>query len=230
MKKRIIVTGASSGIGRSAAVELGKSEHDLVLVGRRQDVLNEVAYECGGATVIVADLSDLASIPSVIDMVRAPGVYPVLINSAGVGEFNKFAKLDWASIEAQVVVNQLSPMRLIHEVLPWMLEEGGGQIVNVLSRIASQVMPGCSAYGASKAGLLMAAKTVAQEYRREGIKVTNLLPGAVDTPIWDGMTGHPERSDMIPVEVVGQTIADLVNRPHSHNVDELILMPTKGIL
>jgi len=228
--KKIVITGASSGIGRATAIQLSKSKHDLVLIARREDVLKEVAAECGGATVIAADLSKLDDIPGIVGQIRTEGVYPVLVNAAGTGVFDKYANLDWADIEAQITINELSPMRLIHAILPWMLEEGGGQIVNVLSRVASQVMPGCAAYGASKAGLLMLGNTVAQEYRREGIKVTSLLPGAVDTPIWDGMTGHPDRADMIPVQVVAETIADLIDRPHTHNVDELTLMPTKGIL
>lgn len=230
MKKRIIVTGASSGIGRAAAIELSKAGHELVLVARREAALKEVAQECGGAEVVVSDLSDLSAIPALIEKLKKADRYPVLINSAGIGKFNLYKDLDWANIEATILINQLSPMRLIHSILPWMLEAGGGQIINVLSRVATQVMPGASAYSASKAGLLILANTISQEYRREGIKMTNLLPGAVDTPIWDGMSSHPDRADMIPMEVVGEVIADLVNRPLNHNVDELMITPVKGIL
>jgi len=230
LRKRILVTGASSGIGRAAAIELAESGHEVVLVSRREDLLKEVAQECGGAEYVPWDLSDLSTIPALIEQVKKKDRYPVLINAAGVASFGRYAENDWADIESQVVVNQLSPMRLIHAILPWMLEVGGGQIVNVLSRVANQVMPYAAAYSTSKAGLLMLGNTVSAEYRRQGIKVTSLLPGAVDTPLWDAMESHPERADMIPVEVVAETISDLVNRPHTHNVDELVLTPTKGIL
>ena len=83
---------------------------------------------------------------------------------------------------------------------------------------------------ASKAGLLAAARGWQAEYRRTGLRITNLLPGATDTPIWDGGSFIPERNDMLPAAAVAEAIRDLILSPSDRNVDELTLMPPKGIL
>jgi len=230
LTKRILITGASSGIGREAALALAGKGHELLLLGRREDALASLIDECREGTAVPFDLGDIEGIPGLVSSLRADGRYPVLVNSAGIGGFGLAAELDWAVVEQQIRINQLAPMRLTQAMLPWMLEAGGGQILNVLSIAATSVLAGCSAYGTSKAALLMFGKVVSAEYRRKGIKVTNLMPGATDTPIWDGSEGGPDRSQMIPSDVVGATIANVIERPHTHNMDELVLMPTFGIL
>lgn len=233
MTKRVIVTGASSGIGRATALELAKSGHSLVLVARREDLLDSVGWECANLGVKVstyaADITSVETAAALLLNAYAPDFYPVLVNCAGLGVFGDFAQMDWKDIDAQIAVNFTAPTRLIYALLPWMLENGGGQIINVLSMAAERVLPGAAAYSASKAGLLMMGKVISEEYRRQGIRITSILPGATDTPIWDGTT-HLDRNDMIPCEAVAEAIANLVDAPLAYNVDEITIMPPKGVL
>ena len=234
MTKCIIITGASSGIGRETALALASQGHQLVLAARRQQLLLELLEECaergGSAHTVSCDVSSIDDCRMLVDEARRVGgtAEPVLVNAAGVAEFGDFAQMSVASVENQIQTNLVAPLYLCHEVIPWMLEVGKGQIVNVLSVAASQVFSGATAYAAAKAGLLMAGRCLASEYRRQGIRVSSILPGATDTPLWGD--GGPPRSDMLPASAVAQTIADIIAMPPDRNVDEITVMPPKGVL
>ncbi len=179
--------------------------------------------------VHVADLTS-DDINDVLSEFSADSGYPVVIQSAGVGDFAAFADLAWSSIEEQLQVNYLVPARIIHQLLPHILSQGGGQVINVLSMVCENVLPGAAAYAASKAALQMLGKVLAKEYRAQGLRVTNLLPGAVYTPIWAGSSMDSRREEMIPAEDMARVIADLVKSPQTYNVDELLVMPPGGVL
>jgi NAD(P)-dependent dehydrogenase (short-subunit alcohol dehydrogenase family) len=134
------------------------------------------------------------------------------------------------AIEQTLKINLMAPIYAIHAALPWMLEAGGGKIVNVLSIAAVHTFPGSGAYAASKAGLLALGRSVAADYRSQGVRVTAILPGSVDTPLWEGKSFVPNREDMLTREAVAETIRDVVLMPQDRSVDELLLMPPKGIL
>ncbi len=234
MGKSILITGASSGIGRAAAIKLARPEHRLYLVARRESELEQVAVICrelGSETDFVSqDLGELDRLPALADSAYQSQDFPVLINCAGIGVFAEFADLPWEDFQRQVQLNLFAPARLIHAALPRMLELGGGQIINVLSMTCVHVLPGGGGYSTAKAGLQMLGKIVSQEYRRKGIKVTNLMPGAVDTPIWDGSPMANCMPEMIPTEEVANLIFQLVTNPRSFNVDEILMMPSQGVL
>lgn len=236
MTKRVIVTGASSGIGEAVAVSLAEPGLELVLVARRAERLSEVAARCretgARVEVVAVDVTHPDAPTQVFDAAGAmgPGAFPVLVNNAGNAEFGPFADAEWSSIEHQVRLNLLAPMAMCHAFVPYALREGGGQIVNVLSITADLVLPGAAAYSAAKAGLRTFSKCLAADYRRKGIKVSAVLPGAIDTPIWDGKPFVPKREDMLPVEAVAGAIVELIRLPHDRNIEELTIMPPKGLL
>lgn len=231
MKKLVLVTGASSGIGRASSIELAARGCQVVLVGRREDALKEAAAECGdGALYRVADVSSSADVLTLAKEVGelVDGMELVLVNAAGIAEFGDFEQMSLESIEAQIQTNLLGPAYLVHALIPLMLSAERGHVVNVLSVAAELVLPGSAAYSATKAGLRMMSKVWAAEYRRKGVRFSCILPGAVDTPIWGG--GGPPRKDMIPVTAVSDVIADVVMSPPDRSYDEIHLMPPKGIL
>lgn len=234
MNKRILITGASSGIGRASALALSKNGVHLTLVARREAELGEVGEEClaKGASVEIypLDLTQIDAIPALVDTFLTGDCYPVLVNSAGIGVFKSFADLAWEDIDRQINLNLRAPARLIHACLPGMLQRGGGQIINVLSMTCVHILPGGGGYSTAKSGLQMLGKVVSQEYRKKGIRVTNLMPGAVDTPIWDGSPMQSRMGEMIPTVEVASLIARLVESPDSYNMDEILMMPPRGVL
>ncbi len=246
--KRVIICGASSGIGRAAAIALSKESCELVLAARRRPLLDELAAQCqaNGATAIgvpcditqyseceelIKTARELKSNPSALQHSNtSTSVEPVLVNSAGVAEFCAFADTEVAAIDNQIRTNLTGPMYACRAFLPWALSSGNGRIVNVLSISATTVFAGSAAYSASKAGLLMFGKSLAAEYRKAGLSVTSIIPGATDTAIWDSQGFVPPREDMLHSEAVGEIIRDVIMAPGDRNIDELVIMPPKGIL
>lgn len=224
--KEIVITGASSGIGTATARLL--SDHRLILVGRNRERLEAVANETNGHAV-VADLTDLAGLEAVAQSVSNESGGRVIVHAAGVAQFGSSAEMPWDTIQSQLDINLVAPLRLTHRLLPWLLG-GSGQVVSVLSIAATQTFPGAAGYCASKTGLLAAMRSLSAEYRKEGLRITNVIPGATDTPLWDGGSFIPDRKEMLSAEAVASCIADVVRSPSDRNFDEITLMPPKGIL
>jgi NAD(P)-dependent dehydrogenase (short-subunit alcohol dehydrogenase family) len=111
-----------------------------------------------------------------------------------------------------------------------MLETGGGRIINVLSIASLHAFPSSAAYVASKFGALGLTRSLAAEYRDKGIRMTALLPGSTDTPLWKRQAWSPEPSDMLKPADVGAAIADIITSPLEASYDEVVLLPPKGIL
>lgn len=234
--KRVVITGASSGIGRSAALQLARSGHALVLVARRVDLLLEVAKECqergaGGVQPVAMDVADAGQMPALADAVQNLGTGEIaLVNSAGTATFGPFYQTPIEAHREQMRVNFDGTLHATHALLPLMVESGSGQIINVLSIAVQHAFPGAAAYSASKAAVLAMGRSLSVEYRRQGIRVTALIPGATDTPIWDQQSGSPPRDQMLTSRAVGRAIRDLVNLPPDRVIDELVITPPSGIL
>jgi short-subunit dehydrogenase len=179
-----LVTGASSGIGRSIAVALAADGSDLVVVARRRDRLEELAAELERThgvkvEVLVADMSDPEQLALVEDRLRA-GV-DLLVNNAGVGGQGPFAEIPLERQDRQIRLNVLAPVRLSHAALEHMLARGRGGILNVSSIAGLQPMPYVATYAATKAYLSSFSNALHEEVRGHGVSVTNLLPGFTTT-------------------------------------------------
>lgn len=236
MKKLAIITGASQGIGRETALQLSENDCDLVLSARSESGLQKVARECitAGAevTVVKGDLTAECACASLIERAKSVGHdhYPVLINNAGIADFASFDQQPIEVFEQHVQLNYLVGVRLCHAAIPWMLEQGGGQIVNVLSIAAKHPFSGAAAYCSSKAAMRMFSQVIAQEYRARGIHVTSLILGSTDTPLWDDKELKPETRDMLRPSAAAEAIRDVVLAGADRNFDEVVLMPPNGIL
>jgi short-subunit dehydrogenase len=232
--KRVVITGASTGIGHATARALAKKGHSLVLVARRADLLLEVAREClelgaAAATAAPLDLGEPSQATRLADHLQhLPAGEQVLVNNAGVAQFGDFATSSWIDHSRQIEVNLLGLMASTHALLPGMLADGSGLIVNVLSIAATHVFPGAEAYSASKAGALAFGRSLSASYRRQGIRVTQILPGATDTPIWG--EGGPDRNQMLSPDAVARVIRDVVEASPDRVMDEVTVTPPFGIL
>lgn len=224
---RLLVTGASSGIGRAVA-EAMAGDAELYLFARRADLLSEVAEATGGVPVV----GDVGNIEDCRRLVAAAvGESELcLVNAAGSAAFGSFHELASDALHDQIRSNLVGTINACHAAIPEMLRVGKGQIVNVLSIAARHVFPGAAAYAAAKAGALMFTQVLNAEYRRLGVRCTAVLPGSVDTPIWEGQGFVPERGDMLQPEAVAEAIRDLLLMPRDRSVDEVVLMPPKGVL
>ncbi|MEV7803194.1 SDR family NAD(P)-dependent oxidoreductase [Microbispora sp. NPDC088329] len=203
---RVLVTGASSGIGAATALELSARGARLVLSGRDEDALAGVAARTGGE-VLPADLSD----PSADLAVRA-GRVDVLVACAGEGWSGPFTRMSAGTAERLIAVNLAAHLQLTRLLLPGMLERGRGHLVYVASIAGVVGVREEAVYAATKAGLLAFAESL--RYELPGIGVTVVVPGVVDTPFF-ARRGRPytrRRPAPVPPERVARAIAVAVER------------------
>jgi NAD(P)-dependent dehydrogenase (short-subunit alcohol dehydrogenase family) len=177
-----LVTGATAGIGRAAAVQLARDGAEVIVHGRDADrgeqVVTEIAREGGKARFIAADLSDPAEIRHLAD---EAGQVDVLVNNAGISWFGPTADLDVATYDALFDSNVRAAYFLVAALAPRMAANGGGSIVNVASMVASIGLAGAAAYSGTKATLTAMTRAWAAEFSPHGVRVNAVAPGPVHT-------------------------------------------------
>jgi short-subunit dehydrogenase len=196
--KRVLITGASSGVGAALARALAKHGAVVGLIARRQDRLAEVLADCQtsspDSTMWVADLADTDAAGALAQQAwDALGGIDVLVNNAAVPKRRVVNALDPTEVEAVMRVNFFAPMHLTLAVLPRMLARGDGMIVNVSSVGGRLGIVHESAYCASKFALCGWSESMAVDLHDTGISVKLIEPGPVDTEIWD----QPDNDDPI---------------------------------
>jgi len=179
---RALITGASSGLGREMARLLDQQGHEVVLVARSTDALEDLASDLSSATVIGADLATPEGRQGVTEAI---GSVDVLINNAGFGECGMFAEIDEQRSVSMVELNCEAVVSLTRSYLPGMLERGSGRIMNIASTAAFQPGPTMAVYYASKAFVLSFTEAVAEEVRGSGVTATAFCPGAFTSGFQD---------------------------------------------
>jgi short-subunit dehydrogenase len=204
----VVVTGASSGIGRAAARRFARKGADLVLAARSEQSLRAVVAECeaAGARAIAVptDVTDAKAVEALAHRaVREFGRIDVWVNDAAVMAFGAIGEVP-PDVQHQVVAtNLLGTMHGARAVLPTMREQCRGVIVNVASLYAKMTTPYVSAYATSKFGVLGFSQVLRQELQADpGIHVTTVLPGSMDTPIFQHAANYTGRK-VQPVPPVG---------------------------
>lgn len=218
--KRVVVTGASSGIGRNAAERIAKAGGHVILVARRREALQEVAdgiAERGGsAAVHPADLSTRADVGRVAgEILEAHDGVDVLVNNAGhsirrlVSESYDRAR----DFEVTIDLNYLAPVRLILAFLPGMRERRHGHIVNVSTLGVLAGAPRFSAYLASKSALDMFTRSIAPEVIGDGVHVTTIYMPLVRTPMIEPTSAYDSVPALTVDDAARMVTRALVNRP-----------------
>lgn len=200
----VLITGASSGIGRKAAVEFARRGARTVLVARRQDRLEQLRKEIAGYApdplVCACDVSDRGQTSAMSDaVIESLGAPDILVNNAGFAVYGSVLDLATEDIESQMRTNYFGMVYCIKSFLPGMLERGSGHIVNVASVAASMGLPGIAPYCASKSAMLGFSEGLRHELAGTGVGVTVVSPIMVRTDFFDhpsfaGMPRHPRAS------------------------------------
>jgi len=189
--KRILLTGASSGIGEAGAERLAREGATLIVVARRQDRLDALAERittAGGTAISIAcDVSDLDAVDALVaDIEKRVGGVDILINNAGRSIRRSLSESleRWHDVERTIVLNYYAPLRLIRGLAPGMLERGDGHIINVSTwGVLSEASPLFSVYNASKAALSAVSRVSETEWGPRGVHSTTLYYPLVATPM-----------------------------------------------
>lgn len=237
LKKYAIITGASSGIGKETALAFASSGINVALVSRSAEKLAAVAAAASKSGVeaksYVVDLANLSKVQEKMRQIALDfGNIDILINNAGMGYTGTLSQTPLSDWQKVIDLNLTSVFECIKGVLPSMREQKRGTIINVASIAGKQAFANWGAYSVSKAGVIALSQALAQEERANGIRVTAICPGAVNTEIWDSKTVNAdfERSNMLTPQIVAQSILHTALLPQQAVVDELTLMPSAGVL
>lgn len=222
--KRILITGASRGIGRAIADKLAASDAELLLHGRDNVALAEVCktVQSRAAKVVklAYDLATKSGVARLIDDV-GPDALHLLVNNAGVAVVKPYTEITEPEWDQTIGVNVTAPCMLIQHFAPRM--PPGSSIVNVLSVAAKTGFPGWSAYCMSKFALEGFSQSVREELRDHRIRVINIYPAATDTEIWNKVEGEWPREKMMSAGDVANAVAFAVSQPNDVLLENITL-------
>jgi short-subunit dehydrogenase len=194
----ILLTGASSGIGREMARLLAPRARALALVARRRERLEQLREELSGAreglavSVHACDLADLDAVSTMLGAVRAEHGDPdVLINNAGLGDAGLFDRTDWNKTRQMIRVNVEALTLLTRELVPNMVERGRGGVLNVSSGFGLSFMPGFATYAGTKHYVTAFTEGLRLDLRGTGVVVSQVCPGPVETE-FNEIAGVPD--------------------------------------
>jgi short-subunit dehydrogenase len=226
--KRVLITGATGGIGSHVARLLAAGGAELFLTGRRSDALSELAdaLRIPASRVFTAELSDPDMVQSLADRVLEQlGSIDILINAAGIGIIKPFEQLTTEDFKKTLDSNLVSTFLLVKAFLPGMKQAGKGLIINIPGVLGKVPMAGAAAYSASKYGLVGMMQSLREELKRTEIRITNVFMGGVDSPFWDEIPMRVQREKMIRAEEAARAIWFLCQQPASGVVSEMVLQP-----
>jgi NADP-dependent 3-hydroxy acid dehydrogenase YdfG len=237
-EKVVIITGASSGLGEATARRLAKNGARLMLAARREDRLKDLVADIqkdgGVAKYQVTDISDRSQVEQLVQATKeAYGKIDVLVNNAGLMPLSPLAATKVDEWEKMIDVNIKGLLYGVAAVMPIMLQQGSGQIINLSSVAGHKVFPGGAVYCATK----FAVKAISEGIRLESdgkIRSTNISPGAVATELTSTISDD-EAAKMaeqlygiaIDADAIARAITFAIEQPADVDVNEMIIRPTK---
>lgn len=239
--RTIIITGASSGIGEATAKKLAKDGANVVLMARREDKLNSIkeSIESNGGKALVAsgDVTKKEDFENVVaKSVETYGKVDGLINNAGLMPLSYVKKLKTDEWEKMVDVNIKGVLNGVAAVLPQMIDNKGGDIINISSMAAHRYFPGGAVYCATKSAVKMFSEGLRQELApKYGINVTSIEPGAVATELTDTITDEDIKENMkdmmsmttLEAEDIANAIHYALSQPERVNINDVYIVPSE---
>jgi len=239
MKHIILVTGAGKGIGKTIAIEFAKAakynpdfEPVLVLSSRTQSDLDALALECraeGAATdTVTADLSKMDEVQQLADhIINKHGAIDCLVNNAGIGRFKPLEELTEEDFDATMNTNLKGTFFLTQTLFAAMQERRSGHIFFITSVAAEKAFKTSSVYSMSKFGQRGLIESLRLYGRECNVRITDVMPGAVLTPMWGEVNDEMQAAMMRP-EDIATPVVQAYFQPARTTVEEIVLRPTGG--
>jgi short-subunit dehydrogenase len=226
--KRVLVVGATGGIGSNTAKLLASGGARLFLSGRKADRLSELAGQIGipHDRLFVTDITRESEVRDMAARIREQaGGIDILVNASGIGIIKPVEQLSVEEFTQTLQSNLVGSYILVKAFLPMMKEAKKGLIVNIPGVLGKVPMAGAAAYSASKYGLVGMMQSIREEVKRTEIRITNLFLGGVDSPFWDSIDLRVQRERMIRSEEAARAVWFLCQQPESAVVSEMVLQP-----
>lgn len=226
------MTGGTKGIGRAIALSLVRAGAFLSISARRDDEIKTTVSELneaggGRAAGFVCDVRDYAQVKALFaNTVEAFGGVDILVNNAGIGIFTSVESMHAEDFRAVLETNLFGVFYCCHEAIPLMKERGGGYIVNISSLAGANAHPRMAAYNASKFGLNGFSEALMQEVRHDGIKVSYIMPGSVNTEFAGDEPSDAKKWQLHPDDIA-QVVMDLLQYPDRSLPSRVEIRPTR---
>lgn len=239
--KVVIITGASSGIGKATAMKLAKEGASVVLCARSEDELkklkDKIENNGGKALVVKTDVTQPADFENAVSQtLEKYGTVDVLINNAGLMPLSYIEKLKTDEWEKMIDVNIKGVLNGVAAILPTMRKNKSGHIINISSSAAHNYFPGGAVYSATKIAVKMFSEGLRKELAPQyGINVTSIEPGAVDTSLFETITDEDIKEKLkgmkgmttMEAEDIANAIFYALSQPDRVNINDVYLMPTE---
>ena len=230
----IWITGASSGIGKAAAKEFARTGSKVFVSSRRKTELERLNTELKDENLSVeifpCNIASSANVDQTVKKILTTNKINCLINNAGITSFKLAEDNSINEIDDVIHTNLLGPIYSIKSVLPSMIKNGGGTIINILSVVTKKVFSQSSAYSASKHGLIGYTNSLREEVRKYNVRIINVVPGATQTPIWSSEMREKYGDRMMTPEEIAQVIVWLYLQKGNLVTEEIVLRPILGDL
>jgi len=229
--KVAVVTGAGRGIGRESARLFAREGAKLVLASRTKSELEALAkelldYHDADALVFPCDVTKSNEVKALMEKaVETFGRIDILLNAAGVGHLKPVTELSVEEFDEMIDVNLKGTFYASKFAAEVMVKQKGGHIINLPGILGKAVMRMSSGYSASKYGVTGLAKAMTQDLMRDGVKITLLHFGGVDTSFWDKITMRVQRDKMLTVQQAAEMVLMSATQPSNLVLGELVLQP-----
>jgi len=230
--KVAIVTGGTKGIGRAIAEALVREGIDVCISARKRSEIDHTVDALAGLkkgriTGIVCDVCDYSQVQALIDLtVLEFGGLDILVNNAGIGIFSTVEEMSPEDFRAVIETNLFGVYYCCHEAIPVMKARGGGYIINISSLAGANPHPRMAAYNASKFGLNGFSEALMQEVRHDGIKVSYIMPGSVNTE-FGGDNPSDEKNWQLRPEDIARVVIDLLHHDERSLPSRVEIRPSK---
>jgi 3-oxoacyl-[acyl-carrier protein] reductase len=233
-KLGIWITGASSGIGRAAAIEFAKTGAKVFASARRaaelERINNELDSDKISIEVFPCNVASQTNVDQTAKKILVISKIDCLVNCAGITSFKLAEDNSINEINDIINTNLLGSIYTIKSVLPHMIANNSGTIINILSAVTKKTFTKSSIYSASKFGLLGYSNSLREEVRKYNIKVINVIPGATSTPIWSKEIRNQFENRMMTGEDIARVLVWAFLQKENLVTEELLLRPIEGDL
>lgn len=225
----IIISGATRGIGRAIAEKLASKNHKLYLIARNISDLESLKAQLDNSNVkheiFSLDLSDIKSVNEELNKLENADQVDVIINNLGIFETNPADKIELDALKKLMDLNLYSAINLTNFFIPHFKEKEQGTIINIGSVMSHLAAPFAANYSITKHAFKGWNDSLREELRQSGVKVSAILPGAVNTSSWDGM--EVNRDAMIQPEDIAELVNSILSMNYNTMLDEIKISPLK---
>ena len=231
-KSLVLITGASSGIGREIAINLCREDYIPILSARKEKKLIKLQDELSDdgylSHVIPCDVTKENSIQKLYHKSRKIGFVENIVNNAGFGKFSKISDIDIDDWDKQINTNLRGSFLITKYFINNMIDRRQGRLIFINSVAGKFGYPFSAAYVASKFGLRGFSDSLRNELREYNIKVISIHPGAIDTNFWNNIKIDFSREEMLPPKAVSDIVIHSIKAPDNSVIEEVVIRRTAG--